>query len=90
MDSDNNLELFEILKNIDLRLKNIESQLNIKLTNIETDCSKMNNHINFVENTYNRVRVPLSYLKTKIELIMGVSNNNDLPLIEQSENKNNE
>jgi hypothetical protein len=85
-----NSELLEVLKNIDLRLKNIEYQLNIKLTNIETDCSKMNNHINFVENTYNRVRIPLNYIKNKIEIIMGASNNNELPLIESSENKNNE
>jgi hypothetical protein len=85
-----NSELLEVLKNIDLRLKNIEYQLNIKLTNIETDCSKMNNHINFVENTYNRVRIPLNYIKNKIEIIIGASNNNELPLIESSENKNNE
>jgi len=48
----------------------------------------MNDHIHFVETTYNRVRVPLSYIKNKIEFMMGSSNNNDLPLIEQSENKN--
>jgi hypothetical protein len=32
----------------------------------------------------------LNYIKNKIEIIMGASNNNELPLIESLENKNNE
>lgn len=81
----------ELLKNIQIQLNRIEQKVDSieeQLSKIDKETSKMNDHIHFVETTYNRVRVPLSYIKNKIEFMMGSSNNNDLPLIEQSENKN--
>ena len=44
----------------------------------------MENHIDFVQNTYNIVRRPLNYMTNQIEYLMG-SNNSNLPEIK---NKN--
>ena len=51
----------------------------------------MREHIDFIENTYSLVRTPLSYLKTKIEYVMGRETTNDLPSIEcKDKNKDKE
>ena len=41
----------------------------------------MREHIDFIENTYSLVRTPLSYLKTKIEYVMGKETTKELPVI---------
>ena len=41
-----------------------------KLTKV---CSRMDDHIDFVEDTYNNLKHPLNFAKTKIERIMGYS-----------------
>ncbi len=48
---------------------------------VEKDCSKMREHIVFVESTYSAVRTPLSYIKQHVEYMIGKSTN-DLPTIE--------
>lgn len=37
-----------------------------KLENIEENCSKMGNHINFVEAVYETVRAPLQFISNKL------------------------
>ena len=62
--------IIDMLKNIEERLSNIEKKISNVIDNnktVEEDCSKMRQHIDFIENTYSLVRTPLSYLKTKIE-----------------------
>jgi len=64
------------LDSIIIILKSIESRIEIMEENVKgckTDCAKMNNHIQFVEKTYDVVRTPLNYLKSKVEYLM---NNN--------------
>jgi hypothetical protein len=41
----------------------------------------MREHIVFIEHTYSLVRTPLSYLKTKIEYVMGKEMTKELPTI---------
>ena len=71
-------KILNILENIDMRLSVIESHIGI----VKTDCSKMSQHINFVENTYKSLRVPLNFMKKQVEYIMGTGNNATLTLPE--------
>jgi tetrahydromethanopterin S-methyltransferase subunit G len=47
----------EELKNISKRLERIEEKLGI----MHKDCSKMSQHIDFVERVWTKVRAPLGY-----------------------------
>ena len=50
---------------------------------INNDCSRMNQHIEFVEKTYSLARTPLNFVKNKIEYIMnGKETNSELPHLE--------
>lgn len=55
--------LFEINKRLDV----IEQ----RLSNCEFSCKNMDDHINFVENTYSTLRSPLDYIRTKFNYITG-------------------
>jgi hypothetical protein len=87
------MELYEQLNKIIMILTNIETRLNkieeniigIKEDNkvVENDCLKMREHIDFVEHTYDAVKMPLNYIKNNIEYIMG-SKSVDLLLIEDT------
>lgn len=69
------------LKSIETRLDSIEHHLKI----VNADCSKMNEHIEFVEKTYNAARTPLNYIKNKVEYMMGSYSSGELPKIEYKE-----
>lgn len=78
--------IISILRNIETRLDKIEENIiGIKEDNkvVEKDCLKMREHIDFVEHTYDAVKMPLNYLKNNIEYIMG-SKSPDLLLIEDT------
>ena len=47
------------MNNIEIRLSNIEE----KIENIKINSSKMNEHITFIETTYDALRTPLGYIK---------------------------
>ena len=79
-------DIKECLRRIDQRLDDIEKHLGV----IKKDCSQMNRHIVFIENTYDIVRAPLGYLKSKIEGVMRVETV-PLPLIKKEcDTQNNE
>jgi archaellum component FlaC len=64
-----------LLHTIEVRIENIESHLgNIdeKSKGVEQDCSKMREHIQFIETTYEAVRKPLNYITNNIEYMMGI------------------
>jgi hypothetical protein len=62
-------EILETLHDINKRLENIEKHMGI----LEKDCSKMSEHIRFVEKTYDMLRGPLGYLKNKVDYLTGAS-----------------
>lgn len=71
------------------RLKKLETEikgLRKDIQNLTTVCSRMNQHINFVENVYSTVRIPANYVKNKVESLMGI-NKPSLPLPSSKENK---
>jgi hypothetical protein len=68
-----NSEIITILKQIEKRLESIEKrmdQIDNHLGIVKQDCSKMGEHIDFVEHAYSILRKPLNYLlcKKKTEL----------------------
>jgi hypothetical protein len=71
---------------INLRLDSIEEILQdiYELNKINfTNCSKMSEHVDFVEKTYTIVKIPLQFLTNKIECIMGSGSQNKLPEIKK-------
>ena len=78
-------KIIEMLTNIEARLDRMEDSIkDIRENNksVQTDCSKMSKHVDFIETTYSSVRTPLSYIKANIEYMMGKTSTTDLPTIE--------
>jgi len=77
---DNQIEklILEKLESIEKRLTNIEEEIT-KFNNIKESCKKMNDHIDFIEETYSKLRMPLNFVKKNVEKIMGTQSSN-LPI----------
>jgi hypothetical protein len=87
-DKDKLDDIYNLILELTQKVNNIEKKLNILLdknNDIENACSKMNGHIEFVEDTYTNVRAPLNYLKNKIEYMMGRNNDKELPAIKDKD-----
>ena len=69
------------------KLEIIEKKID-KLLNIS---NKMDDHIDFIENSYSIIRGPLNYIKNKINLLNGFygTSSEDLPTINYKDNYNN-
>ena len=67
------------LDDIIKRLETIEKKLNI----INDSTSHMDNHIQFVENVYDKIKQPLAYATNKINYLMNptINNNSNLPIV---------
>jgi hypothetical protein len=67
-----------ILKNKFLELENqfkiIEKKLDKILEVLEKDCKKMNDHIDFVENVYDNVKMPFYYIMNKVNYLVSSDN----------------
>jgi archaellum component FlaC len=68
--------LLDKLNLIDAKLNNVEKRLD----DIQGSCQKMDDHISFVDNTYETLRSPLDYFREKINQISG-GNSDPLPRI---------
>lgn len=88
---DNNILI--LLENINKRLDIIEEKIN-KLSNkqdeIQSSTSKMDHHIQFVENVYDKVKQPLLYATNKINILIGntIEQQVELPIIDYHNNNN--
>ena len=71
--------LLEKLESIEKRLESIENVLGV----LKKDCSKMQDHITFIEKTYSLVRVPLNFIKNKVEFMMTMNSSPSLPEIKK-------
>jgi septation ring formation regulator EzrA len=60
-------EIIETLNEIKEEQKNIKEVL----TRLEKDCARMDGHINFVEETYDTLKFPITIFKNKIEQVFG-------------------
>jgi hypothetical protein len=71
------IEKFDALeKKIDL----MNTDNNSKMGEIKKECNKMGSHIDFIEDTYNTLQMPLNYVKKSVERLIG-SSSKDLPTI---------
>ena len=69
-------DIQEKVGKVEKRLESIEEHLGI----VKEDCSKMGNHIDFIEKTYSVLRTPLNYLTRMV-----CKRSNDLPTINQNQ-----
>ena len=69
-------ELIKINEKLDKIILSVEK--------VDTKCTRMDEHIGFVEKTYSSVRSPLSYIKKKFEQLSGNQTYTELPQIEES------
>jgi chromosome segregation ATPase len=53
--------------------------LNKENEGIKKECTKMGSHIDFIEDTYNTLQMPLNYIKKSVERLTG-SSSKDLPI----------
>jgi hypothetical protein len=64
-----------ILKN---KIERMEEKLDIILQKMDThvikNCDKMGDHIDFVNNVYDTVKVPLHYISNKVQKMIGGNN----------------
>ena len=75
--------IIQLLHSIEDRITKIEThiaQIDETNTGVEKDCSKMRDHIQFIETTYDVIRTPLAYIKNNIDFIMG-NDSQELPRI---------
>jgi len=80
--------IIEMLQSIEHRIENIEMKLEYMDENsksVEKNCSKMGKHILLIENVYESVRKPLTYIKNNIDFIMN-NDSNELPVIANEQN----
>lgn len=63
-----------------IKIERVEEKLDAILqkmdANIIKNCDKMGEHIDFVNNVYDTVKVPLHYISSKVQKIIGGTNQN--------------
>ena len=71
------------IEEIKNRLTNLESKVDKILLLIENNlinnCSKMGEHIDFIDNVYKSVKQPLQFISDKVNYISSNSNYKELP-----------
>jgi len=79
----------DFVKNKIVKLENqfkiIETKIDKILEVLEKDCKKMNDHIDFVENVYDNVKMPFYYIMNKVNYL--VSSDNKILDCENNNNK---
>lgn len=72
MDNQNKSEI-EIIRDELKDVKETLAKLIVSVDKLTKICGRMDNHIDFVEDTYDNLKHPLNFAKSKIERIMGYS-----------------
>jgi predicted metal-dependent hydrolase len=67
----------EILK-LENQFKIFETKIDKILELLEKDCKKMSDHIDFVENVYDNVKMPFYYVMDKVNYLIYSQNKNIL------------
>jgi hypothetical protein len=69
------------ITNLKNKIERMEEKLDAILQRMDNsiikNCDKMGNHIDFVNNVYDTVKVPLHYLSNKVQKMIGVNTNRD-------------
>jgi len=64
---------------LEKKIDAINKENNVKIDEIKKESHKMGSHIDFIEDTYNTLQMPLNYVKKSIERLTG-STTKDLPI----------
>ncbi len=83
-----NLEILimESFSKLEIKINELEKN---KLNHVQESCDRMNDHIDFINETYSTLQTPLNYVKNKVEYIMGYkSETKSLPTIKDKEQDN--
>jgi hypothetical protein len=70
-----NIEKEDKINKLELELQIVNEKLDKILLLLETDCKKMSNHIDFIEQVYDNVKHPLNYVMSSITNIISDKNN---------------
>lgn len=69
------------IMNLKIKIERIDKKLDAIIqkmdTNIIKNCNKMGDHIDFVNNVYDTVKVPLHYISNKVQKMIGGANEHD-------------
>ena len=65
----------DFLKN---KILELEKKIDKILELLEKDCKKMNDHIDFIENVYDNVKMPFYYVMDKVNYLVSSDNKNIL------------
>jgi archaellum component FlaC len=66
------------------KVNTLQNDVNIiksSLQRIDTNCERMDGHINFVENTYDTLKYPIQIFKNKIEQVFGKNGQEEQKMI---------
>jgi len=76
-----NLEKLVVEKfdNLEKKIDSLNQNTNTKIEEVQKECNKMGSHIDFIEDTYATLQMPLNYVKKSIERLIGTSTK-DLPI----------
>jgi DNA repair exonuclease SbcCD ATPase subunit len=88
----NNSNIQNKLDSLETQMNRIENKLDklLKdfeiLNELEPQCKKMSDHIDFVENVYDKVKSPMYYILNKISQIRNITNRDEN--IDENMNRN--
>ena len=77
--NENEKVVTERIEKIENSLQRVEIKLDALLEKMEIsvkECNKMGEHIDFIENVYETVKAPLSFICDKVNVFSGSDNNN--------------
>ena len=57
------------------QFKIMDKKMDKILEILEKDCKKMSDHIDFVENVYDNVKMPFYYVMDKVNYLVSIENN---------------
>jgi len=60
----------EEIKQLEIKLNRMEQKLDKIIELLEKDCKKMVDHIDFVENVYDNIKMPFYYVMDKVSLLV--------------------
>jgi len=74
----------EEIQNIKQELQTMNKKLDKILEFLETDCKKMADHIDFVENVYDNVKSPFHFIMNRISGLAPIENPQKVSTIENA------
>ena len=74
-------KIIEKIVNLEEKITRLEKKIDML---IDT-CSHMDNHINFVENTYDKFKTPLNFVADKVNHLIGNTDKGRICLIDKKD-----